>query len=127
VTPLAVGNCFGGVSSRENWNIVGGATVAWVQVGVEGWCAGPGNQAIVSVNSWTFPSWVNFPYCLASQGDYHGPDGSYVGSNSTWAHGLHTGQVGVSYPWGCGGLKSFEAALRIAYNGYWDTYDDWGF
>lgn len=37
------------------------------------------------------------------------------------------GSLGVSYPWGCGGLKGGHAVIRIAANGYWDTYDDFGF
>jgi hypothetical protein len=37
------------------------------------------------------------------------------------------GSLGISYPWGCLGIKGEKVVIRIASNGYWDTYDDYGF
>jgi hypothetical protein len=126
-TPGAVGQCWGDRETTENLTIAGGANVVSGSVVVDGWCQGPGHQAIVSVAGWQYPHWSWGPYCVGNDTDYHGPDGSWVGSNSTWAHALHTFSGGVSYAFGCGYLRSGEDALRIAYNGYWDNYDDWGF
>ena len=126
-TPGAVGQCWGDRESTEDLTIAGGANVVSGSVVVDGWCQGPGHQAIVSVAGWQYPHWSWGPHCVGNDADYHGPDGSWVGSNSTWAHALHTFSGGVSYAFGCGYLRSGEDALRIAYNGYWDNYDDWGF
>jgi len=126
VKPMGVGACYGGEWTRYTLSTAG-INLAWSQVGVGGWCAGPGGQAIVEVSGWSFPNWLAAPYCVAGDPTTHGPDGSYVGSNSTWAHGLQTLHVGISYAFGCAGLNTAEDALRIAYNGYWDGYDDFGY
>lgn len=124
----AYGNCFGAVESTVNWSGAG-VNIGSVSVGVNGWCAGPGNQAIVAVFGWFFPSWAWGPYCINNDIETHGPDyalGS-LGPNTLMAHGLHSGHLGVSYPWGCGGLNPGEDALRIYWWGGADSVNDWGF
>jgi hypothetical protein len=118
--------CYGGAGNRENRHIYGGAIVAWVETDVGGWCGGGG--WITAVYGWYFPNWVNWPYCFASIQDYHGGYVSWDGyGHSSWAHGIQHAEVGVSYPWGCGGVLTLDAVTRIAWNGYSDGYNDWGF
>jgi hypothetical protein len=82
----------------------------------------------VSVGNWLFPDDVQFPgECIAGNQTYHGGDGGYVGSNSTWIHSLHVINVGIGVGGLCESIRSVDAAYRAAYDGYFDCYNDWGF
>jgi hypothetical protein len=45
----------------------------------------------------------------------------------SWIHSAHWGELGVSYPCGCGGIRGGKAQVRFAANGCWDRYNDYGF
>jgi hypothetical protein len=122
------GKCFGPAWTRETITTAG-VTIDWAEARLNRWCAGPGNTAIVTATGWSFPDYVAGPYCTKSDKSYHGDDaqGGYAGPNAKWKHALQVLQVGVGVQGVCAGIRTTEDALRVAYNGYQDGYDDWGF
>jgi hypothetical protein len=92
-----------------------------------GWCYN--GQVVISTNSWGHAVWVNpsYGFCLAGEGVLHGPDGSWIGSYSTWAHGGISGRIGAPAGGACAAISStlYNAVLRVAGNGQWDGYDDY--
>lgn len=114
------GHCYNGVHSQTNYNTTLG-TVAWLYTAMPAWCGIP-NVEITYNASPQFASWDWGPYCLTSKNTLWGWD-----VYPRWQHGGNWAEVGVSYAFGCLGVRGFHATLRIAANGYWDNYDDFGF
>jgi hypothetical protein len=115
--------CWGHINSVWHHDTAGGAEVENLGVGLAGWC---GNGSTITYGSHSFYSydWAQYPYCHTNDEFNQGWDGSY-----RWAHarvgdtaGVYTLAV-VCVPI----LGSQHRALRIAANGHWDRYDDWGF
>lgn len=119
-SPEYAGYCYGGEHSQTNYNTAIG-TIAWVYTSMPVWCGVP--NGYISYNAAPgFAQWSWGPYCLESQNHLWNWD-----AYPKWQHGGNWAEVGVSYVWGCAGIRGVHATLRIAANGYWDTYDDFGF
>jgi hypothetical protein len=110
--------CYGSPASEVYWTEFG-QTVAWVYTRENGWCGSWGR--ITWLGGPTFASWAWGPFCLANQGDNYTWDGS-----TAWVHMAKWGTFGNSYPWGCFGWSGGKAVLRIAWTGYFDFYNDYG-
>jgi hypothetical protein len=112
--------CYGSPSSQWTW-WVAGATAGWVYVRQNGWCGSGG--VIWNLGGYaTFASWSWGPFCLTGKGAAYSWD-----VWPSWVHMAHWATFGLSYPWGCFGYSGGKAPLRIAWNGYWDRYNDFGF
>jgi hypothetical protein len=111
--------CYGSPWSQTNWT-VWGSVIGWLYVRENGWCGQSGY--IYWYGGATFASWAWGPYCFASKGADYSWD--YYPS---WIHMAHWGSLGVAYPWGCLGASGGKVQIRIAWNGYWDEYNDYGF
>jgi hypothetical protein len=111
--------CYGNPWSQTNWTVFGG-TIGWLYVRENGWCGQSGY--ITWYGGATFAAWAWGPYCFASKGADYSWDGY-----PSWIHMAHWGYLGVSYPWGCLGASGGKVQIRIAWNGYWDEYNDYGF
>jgi hypothetical protein len=70
----------------------------------------------------TFASWTWGPFCLGGKGEDYSWD-----PKPSWVHMAHWASLGSSYPWGCFTYSGGKVVIRIAWNGYWDTYNDYGF
>ncbi len=112
-------SCYGSPYNRK-WLELYGAYIAWVFVRENGWCGSYGR--ITWYGGPTFADWEYGPYCLAN----HGKDYSWDVYPS-WIHMANWGTVGISYPWGCFGIRGIKTVLRIAWNGYNDGGNDYGF
>jgi hypothetical protein len=116
--------CWGQIRSTWSHTIAGGAVVVWLRDINDGWC---GNGSTITYGSHNFDrtQWAQYPYCLTNMSFRQGRDGT----GYRWAHSGHWGTTGVY----TGALLclpilgSEHATLRIAANGYWDRYDDYGF
>jgi hypothetical protein len=111
--------CYGSPSSQLNWTEFGG-TVAWIYVRENGWCGQSGY--IYWYGGPTFAYWTWGPFCLGGRGSDYSWD-----VYPSWIHMAHWGSLGASYPWGCLTYSGGKAVIRIAWNGYWDRYNDYGF
>ena len=111
--------CWGSRYNQYIWQIAGGANVAWIYVRANGWCGN--GSSITWYGGGTFANWSWGPYCITNYNTNYSWDVPW-----SWIHMGTWGSVGVSYPWGCFGLKSNRVTLRIAANGYWDYYNDFG-
>jgi hypothetical protein len=111
--------CWGWISDQVTFSVFG-ASIAWIYVRNNGWCGN--GYAITWYGGPTYAAWSWGPYCWTGKGSDYSWDGW-----PTWIHTAHWGTLGVSYPWGCGGLRGGKAQVRFAANGYWDTYNDFGF
>ena len=111
--------CYGSPWTQLNWTEFGG-TVAWIYMRVNGWCGSGGR--IYWTGGPTFASWTWGPFCLGGKG----ADWSWD-VNPSWIHGAHWASLGTSYPWGCFTYSGGKVVIRIAWNGYWDRYNDYGF
>jgi hypothetical protein len=112
----------GHVGQRDTFTEAG-QPVAWIEKDHGYWC---GNGSSITGNGMDFyhGQWVQFPWCLNITNDLHGWDAP----NYAWAHGGIWAEWGLTTPWAtCGTYGSGHAVVRIAGNGYWDTYDDYGF
>ena len=109
----------GSPSSHVNWTTPFG-TIGWLYVRENGWCGQSGY--IYWYGGPTFASWAWGIYCFANHGENYSWDG-YPG----WIHMANWASLGVSYPWGCAGISGGKVVIRIAWNGYWDRYNDYGF
>ncbi len=112
-------SCYGSPSNRK-WLELYGAYIAWVYVRENGWCGS--NGRITWYGGPTFADWEWGPYCLTHHGTNYSWD--YYPS---WIHMANWGTVGVTYPWGCYGIRGIKTVLRIAWSGYYDYYNDYGF
>jgi hypothetical protein len=110
--------CWGSWAQQANWYV--GGVVAWVYVRENGWCGA--NGWITWLGGATFASWSWGPFCLGGKGHDYSWDGSYG-----WVHMAHWASLGYSYPWGCLTFSGNKAVIRIAWNGYADNYNDYGF
>ena len=95
---------------------------------LQGWCYD--GSVVISTNNWGHAWYVKDPYCLGGKFVAHGPDGSWIGSHSTWAHGfagatLGTPGTGLCLPIAGISDRQWPAVVRVAGNGYWDVYDDY--
>jgi hypothetical protein len=111
--------CYGSPSNQWTWTVAG-ANVGWVYVRENGWCGSGGR--ITWYGGPTFAHWTQFPWCLTGEGTDYSWD-----VYPSWIHMAHWGTLGLSYPWGCAGYYGGKAPVRIAWNGYWDRYNDYGF
>jgi hypothetical protein len=111
--------CYGSPWNQLNWTEYGG-TVAWIYVRENGWCGDSGR--IWWYGGPTFAAWTWGPFCLGNRGSNYSWD-----VWPSWIHMAHWGSLGVSYPWGCFTYSGGKVVLRIAWNGYWDEYNDYGF
>jgi hypothetical protein len=97
-----------------------GGNIGWIYVRNNGWCGN--GSAITWYDGPTYAAWSWGPYCWTSKGSDYSWD-----VYPSWIHAAHWGEFGVSYPWGCGGIRGGKAVLRFAANGRWDRYNDYGF
>lgn len=117
LTPKAVTarrgeHCWSGVWYERWWKFLG-HTIGAIWVYQNGWC-GNGHR-ITRDFGWHFRTYAWGPYCMTNV-DKNGPSWDIFPS---WKHAQIHASLGVSYPWGCGGLRSGTASLRIAANGWW--------
>jgi hypothetical protein len=111
--------CYGHPWSQTNWTVFGG-TIGWLYVRENGWCGSGGR---IYAGTWpTFADWAWAVYCFTNKGTDFSWDVLY-----SWQHMAHWATLGVTYPWGCGGVSGGKVQIRIAWNGYWDEYNDYGF
>jgi hypothetical protein len=113
-----VAGCYGNPWSQTSWVI--GGTIGWLYVRENGWCGQSGY--IYWYGGATFASWAWGIYCFANKGADYSWDGY-----PAWIHMAHWATLGVSYPWGCAGISGGKVQQRIAWTGYWDRYNDYGF
>jgi hypothetical protein len=111
--------CYGSPWSQTSWTVAGG-TIGWLYVRENGWCGQSGY--IYWYGGATFASWSWGIYCFANKGADYSWDGY-----PAWIHMAHWATLGVSYPWGCVGISGGKVQQRIAWTGYWDRYNDYGF
>jgi hypothetical protein len=111
--------CYGSPASEVYWTEFG-QTIAWVYVRENGWCGSGGR--ITWLGGPTFADWSWGPFCLTGVGETYTWDGS-----TAWVHMAIWASMGNSYPWGCFDWSGGKAVLRIAWNGYFDYYNDYGF
>ncbi len=111
--------CYGSPNERWTWTVAG-VKVGWVYVRANGWCGSGGR--ITWYGGATFAHWTQSPWCIAGEGTDYSWD-----RYPSWIHMMNWGTLGLSYAWGCAGYHGGKANLRIAWNGYWDSYDDFGF
>ncbi|HSW85796.1 MAG TPA: hypothetical protein VLF79_04305 [Candidatus Saccharimonadales bacterium] len=112
--------CYGSPWNEHYWTEAG-ATVAWVYVRENGWCGSSGR--ITWYGGASFASWRWGPFCLGNHGSNYSWD--YYPS---WIHMANWATLGVTYPWGCFTyLSGGKAVVRIAWSGYWDSFNDYGF
>jgi hypothetical protein len=111
--------CYGNPWSQTNWTVFGG-TIGWLYVRENGWCGSGGR---IYAGTWpTFAEWAWAVYCFTNKGTDFSWDVLY-----SWQHMAHWASLGVTYPWGCGGVSGGKVQIRIAWTGYWDEYNDYGF
>jgi hypothetical protein len=111
--------CYGSPWTQERWTEFG-QTVAWIFVRENGWCGSGGR--ITWLGGPTFADWSWGPFCLGGVGTNYSWDGSVA-----WVHMAIWGSLGNSYPWGCFTWSGAKIVQRIAWTGYWDRYNDYGF
>jgi hypothetical protein len=111
--------CYGHPWSQTYWNVAGG-TIGWLYVRANGWCGQ--NGYMTWLGGATFAQWAWGIYCFTGVGHDYSWDGY-----PAWVHMANWGSLGVSYPWGCAGIRGGKVQIRIAWNGYWDEYNDYGF
>ncbi len=100
----------------DTWSEAGANTVVWYK-DEDGWC---GSSS--SAGNWNHYLWTWGPFCLGAINTDNGWDGS-----RSWIHGYYSGTVGLSYAFGCADIYATGTSfLRIANNGYYDWYNDWG-
>jgi hypothetical protein len=120
----------GGNKSRATFSDAGVA-YAWVQTDItDDWCFD--YKATTGVYYWDFPHWTGDGVCITNESHANGPDGDWVNDggawHSTWAHGGHWMTAGFGpFKSLCTFTQSGHAVLRVADNGYWDWYDDFGY
>ncbi len=119
VTTAHSAGCYGSPWSQQNYTEFG-ATVAWIYVRENGWCGS--NGRITWYGGPTFANWTWGPFCLGSRGSNYTWDYPY-----SWIHMAYWASLGTSYPWGCLTYHGGKVQIRIAWNGYWDEYNDYGF
>lgn len=112
--------CYGQANSTGWVELEGLGTVSWVYVGISGWCGEW--YGLTAVYGLIMPRWVWGPFCLANEGTNYTYDGSYA-----WIHMANWASFGINYAFGCWTYAGEKAVLRIADNGYWDRYNDYGF
>jgi hypothetical protein len=91
-----------------------------VYAGENGWC-GNGTTITWHGGPAKVGPYAGGPYCVSG---YSAPSAWDV--PFSWIHVGAFGELGVSYAFGCAGLEPMKAAVRVAANGYWDTYNDFG-
>ena len=106
--------CWGSVYNMVTWD-----SVAWLYVRENGWCGN--GWDIYWYGGASFAEWAWGPYCFTGRGNDYSWD-----VYPSWIHTAVWGEVGVTYVWGCFGISGGKAQIRIAANGYWDLYNDYG-
>lgn len=110
-------SCYGTHAWNEYYLYAGPVHIAKVRTDFFGWCGIP-NQRVTSENG---PYWEDYtwgPYCSAGVVHDAGLNGS------SWYFTINREDVGVSYVWGCLGLRTISESVRLAPGGYWDTYEE---
>jgi hypothetical protein len=124
---ISCGTTYYGVENSKHYSdIVGFAVV--VNSGLTGFCNGPGHGAIVHWGNFLAGINDGIPDGCNAAGTpvFHHKGEVYNGSYPEWITTLNTFNSGVNTPFGCAGSGSeAAAALRVAYNGHTDAYDDW--
>jgi hypothetical protein len=112
--------CWNGAWNQWTWRTAWGSAIGWLYSRYNTWCGN--GYAIYYATGPTFARWAWGPYCITN--------GNLADAWDVWPTWIHIGNwgtLGVSYPWGCLGIKGGHAVVRVAATGYWDTYDDFGF
>ena len=106
---------------NDAWgSLVEWSGVAWLYVRSNAWC---GDGYAITWYGWaTFAEWTWGSICFTDRGENYSWD-----AYPSWIHMATWGEAGVSYVWGCLGISGGKATERIAANGYWDFYNDYGF
>jgi hypothetical protein len=110
--------CWGNVWDQQEWYEAGAAT-AWIYDRVNGWCGN--GSSITWYGGPTFSQWTWGVFCLNDGGKDFSWDRPW-----SWIHEGFWASYGISYAFGCGTYSSGHAVNRIAANGYYDHYDDYG-
>jgi hypothetical protein len=118
-TRARAAGCYGWPWTQETFTEFG-VTVAWIFVRENGWCGSGGR--ITWLGGPTFADWTGLGFCKTGHGENYTWDGSVA-----WVHMANWGSFGISYPWGCASYHGMKVVERIAWNGYWDRYNDYGF
>ncbi|MFI5270558.1 MAG: hypothetical protein ACHQT9_00750 [Candidatus Saccharimonadales bacterium] len=111
--------CYGSPADEWYWTVAG-ATVAWIYVRENGWCGSSGR--ITWYGGPTFAHWSQGPFCIGGMQTNYSWD-----AYPSWIHMAIWGSLGASYPWGCLTYHGGKTQVRIAWNGYYDLYNDYGF
>jgi hypothetical protein len=116
--------CWGRISSKWSHSIAGGAIVERVEDWGGGWC-GNGSQITYGSHNFYAHFESQYPYCQIDRDFWQGWDGT----SGRWAHSMASATNGFyTIAVACVPvLGSAHRNLRIAGNGYWDRYDDYGF
>ncbi len=115
--------CYAKEESVATHTIGGGANVIQLYATTSGWC-GNGQTITSGEDDFANHLWSQYPYCNTDVENHSGWDGSHAWAHDgVWAtQGIYTIAI-VCAPV----LGSMHATIRIAANGYWDKYDDFGF
>ena len=120
----AASGCHNPVVVQHTWtakDIIAG----WVITRIDGWCWS--NGYITSTQGWAFPKYQAYGTCMTNEYSTHGGYGARNSNgNTAWAHGGHWATIGFKVGGSCLG-PYYSATLRIAGDGYYDNYDDFGF
>lgn len=86
------------------------------------WCGN--GSSITSIDGWGHHTWSQYPYCITDTSTQGGWD-----VYPSWQHGGQWGTTGLyTLAIVCAPiLGSSHATMRVAANGYWDEYDDFGY
>ena len=116
----AAGCTGAGIANYEEFAVAPEAVVGWIYIREQGWCYNGYSMTWLGGSFGTQWSWG--PFCWTGLAENYSWDVEW-----SWVHMARWGSLGISYPWGCGGLWGGKVPIRIAANGYWDFYNDYGF
>lgn len=128
LTPAGIGagmsSCFhtyGPIGDHRDY-YVGPVHVGWQEKDHGYWCGNGSSIYDVGGGNYGYynATWSGLGYCQVTVFDRNGWDVPY-----SWLHAKRTTHLGNYTPWtSCVTFTGGSTSLRLAANGYWDTYDD---
>lgn len=119
-----IGQCWNGVQNQKTYTGFPGESVT-IDVGITGWCDGPGGSAIVARGN--YEGGINLNYLDACNDApkpyFHVQNTDYAGPNPALIEMLNTANDGDNTPFGCLGEDNYAAALWVNYAGYYGDYN----
>jgi hypothetical protein len=122
--PIAhAASCYPDESWTSNYNL-DGAVIGWVYDNANSWCGNPNTHTITTPLSGEFnhSTWAWGPYCNTDINEEDGWD-----DYPSEMHSITAAELGVSYVFGCAGIRGYHSSLEIWASGVWNNNDDWGF